>query len=182
MGGPFDPRSVCNLILDEADGKEIEISHLPLQKILYFLHGFYLKQTGNALVSGFFEAWKDGPVHPLVYSAFKAAGRDPIRDRAERMNIMRGENEPVAPCDDPLVKDQVEKVLFLMGRLPASRLRQISHAQNAPWDLVVKKRGTSPSFGMRISNDIIKENFARHKVSVGELEPAGEPDDDSPFA
>ena len=64
---PYDPRSIANLLLDEADRLAINITNLSLQKLLYFAHGLSLIEDGKPLVSGYFEAWQHGPVHPLVY-------------------------------------------------------------------------------------------------------------------
>ncbi len=74
MSGAYDPRAVANLMLDEAKRCGINISNLALQKLLYFAHGIYLTKTKRPLVSGYFEAWQYGPVHPAVYRAFKGSG------------------------------------------------------------------------------------------------------------
>lgn len=79
---PFDPRSICNLMLDEAN--DVPITNLALQKLLYFVHGLHLIERKSPLVMGYFEAWQHGPVHPAAYSAFKAAGKSPIGFRATR--------------------------------------------------------------------------------------------------
>ncbi|RWO77206.1 type II toxin-antitoxin system antitoxin SocA domain-containing protein [Mesorhizobium sp.] len=47
------------------------LSNLELQKILYLAHMFYLGRTGEPLVSGHFEAWDYGPVHPDLYHRVK---------------------------------------------------------------------------------------------------------------
>ncbi len=62
-----DPRAIANLLLDLADEVGIPIGHVKLQKLIYFAHGVYLLEIGEPLVSGNFEAWQYGPVHPAVY-------------------------------------------------------------------------------------------------------------------
>ena len=74
---PYDPRAVANLLLDTADEFGVDVTNLALQKLLYFAHGHFLKQIGQPLVQGAFEAWNNGPVHPAIYHAFKGAGREP---------------------------------------------------------------------------------------------------------
>src|SRR5271156_1137521 len=78
----YDPRSICNLILDEANAASCSITNLALQKLLYFAHGLHLVETKTPLVTGFFEAWQFGPVHPTAYHSFKTAGANPIVFRA----------------------------------------------------------------------------------------------------
>lgn len=58
------------------------LTHVELQKLLYFAHALHLIQRGRPLLSGNFEAWPRGPVHPAVYQAFKTSGANPIRTRA----------------------------------------------------------------------------------------------------
>jgi uncharacterized phage-associated protein len=41
LGSPFDPRSICNLILDEADKAGRAITNLALQKLLYFAQAHF---------------------------------------------------------------------------------------------------------------------------------------------
>ena len=65
----YDPRVVANLILDIRDELNLETTNLELQKLLYFSHAFSLNRFDVPLVSGFFEAWKNGPVNPAVYLA-----------------------------------------------------------------------------------------------------------------
>jgi uncharacterized phage-associated protein len=65
-GDPYDPRGVANLMLDEAERLGVEVTHLALQKLLYFAHGLFPINCKRPLVSGCFEAWQHGPVHPAV--------------------------------------------------------------------------------------------------------------------
>src|SRR5260221_12006869 len=90
-----DPRAICNLMLDEAQGR-IPITNLALQKLLYFAHGIYLVKTKYPLVYGYFEAWEYGPVHPTAYAAFKAAGDQSITFRAVKQHPLTGESSPIA--------------------------------------------------------------------------------------
>ncbi|EPZ76727.1 hypothetical protein M798_03280 [Brucella melitensis ADMAS-G1] len=40
-GGPYDPRAIANLMLDEADRSGIQVTNLALQKLLYFAHSIF---------------------------------------------------------------------------------------------------------------------------------------------
>ena len=108
---PYDPRAVANLLLDVAAEEGVAVSNLALQKLLYFAHGHFLIQTGHPLVSGAFEAWNNGPVHPAVYHAFKTSGREPILDRAVGRNVMTGETRVLALPDTPDVRRHLRRVI-----------------------------------------------------------------------
>lgn len=179
----YDPRAIANLMLDEAEWRGIRISNLALQKLLYFAHGIYLTQHKRPLVSGYFEAWKHGPVHPAVYRAFKGAGADTITRRAVARDPLTGAERGLPPPNDPEVQDLITEVIRKYGKLSPGRLVDLSHAKGSPWDAVVNKARTEVAFGMRIPDDEIEKRFKHHKVSVDANPRAGEPpSDDTPFA
>ncbi len=178
----YDPRSVANLLLDEADRLGIPVTNLALQKLLYFAHGLHLNENKKKpLVGGYFEAWTYGPVHPTVYRAFKSAGGGAITFRAERTNVLTGEKSPIAPPTSAAVLRLVHQVLNSFGRLSPGRLVDISHARGSPWHYIVEKARTGVAFGLRITDDVILDRFQFHKVSVGTAPIAGEPSEDTPL-
>lgn len=177
---PYDPRSICNLILEEAG--DIPITNLALQKLLYFVHGLHIMETKEPLVSGYFEAWQYGPVHPAAFAAFKSAGKNPISFRATRHNVLTGETALLPAVTDQEVRRRVRQVMTLFGEITPGRLVDISHAPKAPWHFVVSKARNSMSFGMRIPNDVIRDLFQYHKVCVGPTPRIGEPSEDTPFS
>jgi uncharacterized phage-associated protein len=181
MIAALDPRSVANAMLDESDRIGQPVTHLALQKLLYFAHALFLIEKKRPLVSGYFEAWRNGPVHPAAYEAFKAAGRRPIAFRATRVDISSGSRSPVTPNDDPDVRLHLGRVMQSYGRLTPGRLVEISHAKGAPWNFVVDKARTSMALGLRIPDSVIVERFKFHKVSIGEAPTSGEPIEDAPF-
>lgn len=183
MSGAYDPRSIANLMLDEAKARGIKVTNLALQKLLYFAHGIYLTQRKQPLVSGYFEAWQYGPVHPAVYRAFKGAGADAIEIRAVARDPLTGKTRELPLPTDHDVKELVAEVVWRYGKLSPGRLVDLSHAKGSPWDVVVDKARTSVAFGMRIPDNVILDRFQHHKVSIGTSPRAGEPpSDDTPFA
>lgn len=178
----FDPRAIANLLLDEADQRDITVTNLALQKLLYFAHGIYLTQNKRPLVSGYFEAWQYGPVHPAVYRAFKDAGSSRIRIRAQGRDPLTGRARELPTPTDHEVVDLVRHVLVSYGRMSPGRLVDLSHAKGSPWAFIADKARTNIAFGLRIPDNVIEERFRYHKMSVGEEPKAGEPEDDAPFA
>jgi uncharacterized phage-associated protein len=178
----YDPRGIANLMLDESQRIGQPLTNLALQKLLYFAHAIFLIEQGLPLVSGYFEAWEYGPVHPAAYQAFKNAGAATITFRATRLNVAKGTREPIAPPDHPEIVRHVSRIIQSYGRMTPGRLVDISHAKGSPWHFVVDKGRTSLAFGMRIPDEVIRERFKHHKVSVGIQPSAGEPSEDTPFA
>ncbi len=183
MSEPYDPRAIANLMLDEADTWDWKITNLALQKLLYFAHGIHLIRTEQPLVSGYFEAWKFGPVHPSVYRAFKPSGADPIVTRAVGRDPLTGQTRDLPKPSDIEVIRLVSDVVRSLGHLSPGQLVDLSHAKDAPWSAVVDKARTNVAFGMRIPDNVIVDRFRHHKVSVGSSPRVGEPpSDDTPFA
>lgn len=179
---PFDARAVANLMLDVADDVGRQLSNLALQKLMYFAHGLFLVSQKKPLVSGYFEAWQYGPVHPTVYSAFKDASNRPINFRATELNIVTGESFQVPVPNSDEVRLCIQSVLKSYGTLTPGRLVEISHAKDAPWDYIVQKGTSSLAFGLRIPDNVILDRFKYHKVSIGVVPLHGEPLDDAPLA
>ncbi|MGY3514180.1 type VI toxin-antitoxin system SocA family antitoxin [Bradyrhizobium lupini] len=178
----YDPRCIANLMLDESARIGQPLTNLALQKLLYFAHAMFLIEQGRPLVSGYFEAWEFGPVHPTAYQSFKSAGAAPISFRATKLNVVRGTREPITSPTDPEIVRHISRIVQSYGRMTPGRLVDISHAKGAPWHFVVDKGRTSLAFGMRIPDEVIRDRFKHHKVSVGSQPSAGEPSEDAPFA
>ncbi len=178
---PFDPRAVANVLLDTADQFGIAVSNLALQKLLYFAHGHFLMEIGKPLVQGAFEAWNNGPVHPAVYHAFKAAGREPIRERATGRNIMTGETRPLNLPRNADVLRHLRKVLDAYGHLSPGLLVAISHAPKGPWATIRDRATHGTALGARIPDSLTLERFRFQKIAVGVGVQADVPDDDAPL-
>lgn len=69
---------MAHYILGYASRKQIPVTNLKLQKLLFFCQGWYLASKGSLLFSESFEAWPKGPAIYDVWSAFKGFGKNPI--------------------------------------------------------------------------------------------------------
>ncbi|MEP2758840.1 MAG: type II toxin-antitoxin system antitoxin SocA domain-containing protein [Hyphomicrobiales bacterium] len=174
----LDPRCVANLILDKADEKGFGLTHIQLQKILYFVHGLHLVRYNHPLVRGAFEAWTYGPVHTLIYDEFKSAGSAEIAHRATKEDLFTGERTPVPKIEDERILSLVDDILNTLGQMSAGQLVELSHAKSGPWGWVVGKSHTiygkigvgarNESFGLRISDKLIRERYRYHWVDLAE--------------
>jgi uncharacterized phage-associated protein len=179
---PYDPRAIANLMLDEGHRNGRPITNLALQKLLYFAHALFLIERKRPLVSGYFEAWEFGPVHPAVYQSFKDARDKPITFRAEKRNLVTSATEEIIAPAEPIVKQHISRIMAQYGSLTPGQLVEISHAKGAPWDFVVDKPRTRLALGLRIGNDVIETRFKFHKVTLGNAAVIGEPSEDTPPA
>jgi len=162
----YDPRVVANLILDIRDELNLETTNLELQKLLYFSHAFSLNRFDVPLVSGFFEAWKNGPVNPAVYRAFKEFVGSPITKRAMKRDYRKNAYIDLPNELPKQITSRIHDDIKSLSKLNAWELVDLSHAPNGPWDFVVEKSKTGIVAGMRITDDITKKRFAYLKRAV----------------
>lgn len=67
----MNAKDVTKYIIDMAQREKQSISHLKLQKILYFVNLEYLKKNNYMLIDDTFQAWPYGAVIPSIYELFK---------------------------------------------------------------------------------------------------------------
>ncbi|WP_317328373.1 Panacea domain-containing protein [Ruthenibacterium lactatiformans] len=66
----FSAHNIAIYVINWCLDRNIQITNLKLQKLLYFLQGEYSKTTGNRLIIDDFYAWQLGPVVPSVYAEY----------------------------------------------------------------------------------------------------------------
>ena len=100
------------------------LSNLELQKILYLAHMFYLgRSKGEPLVSGHFEAWDYGPVHPDLYRIAKIFGSSAVE------NIFHSTPE----IQDGLQASMIDEAYDTIGKSGAGRLVNATHRTGGAW-------------------------------------------------
>jgi uncharacterized phage-associated protein len=136
---------VSNIILeisreDSPDGEFELISHMKLQKLVYFCQGFHLALYGCPLFPETIEAWPHGPVCPRLYHILKIYGPSPITAMVDPDKINVNTRE----------RHIINMVYDTYGQYSASKLRMITHKEG-PW--------SNTAGGSVIPQDVIKEHF-----------------------
>jgi len=124
MADVFD---VANYILEisreeSEDGEYELISHMKLQKLVYFCQGFSLALLERPLFTEPIEAWEHGPVCPKLYHLLKGYGASPVASITDPEKIALDENEKLL----------VKMVYNIYGQYSAAKLRKITH-EEGPW-------------------------------------------------
>lgn len=102
----------------ETSGGEY-ITHLKLQKLLYFAQGCYSAIEGHPLFDEKIYAWSHGPVVKSLYPEFKSY-KDRGITRCRKVTI------------DKHTEAILEEVYHVFGQYSAWALREITHKQD-PW-------------------------------------------------
>lgn len=158
----YDVRDITNLILDTADERQLPITNLSLQKLLYFIHGWFFAIFEEPLIKSKFEAWQYGPVQRVIYNQFKVCKDQPIRGiRATYIDPETGENvyrPPAVKLDHLQI---ILQVLEKYEKFSAGQLVEQSHIEDGPWEYVWQQAEEVVYPGMRIPDAMILDHFRR---------------------
>lgn len=148
---PLDSRAVANRILEIAESKDITLTMMQLQKLVYIAHGWWLAFSNTPLTKDSPEAWQYGPVYRSVYNSFRGSGSQPIRRRAsDPITGLLFSGEFSSDADGLL-----DQIVDSYGKMHAFQLSDITHQENTPWS----KASSESGYYATISNSMIKEHF-----------------------
>ena len=149
----FSPKHVANCFLqrDFEDGVPT-LSPLKLQKLVYFLHGWYLAVTGKPAITLPFQAWRYGPVEESLYHQFKQFGNRPISTYAYDY-AGADPTACVVPEHETEFYDVLNAVIEKYGHFNALQLSALTHQKGTPWFQAYRNKLQN------IPNDSIRRHF-----------------------
>ncbi|MDM8012211.1 MAG: DUF4065 domain-containing protein [Parasphingorhabdus sp.] len=147
-------REIANWLLAYADENDVGLSNMSLNKLVYFIHEYMLVKFSRRISAAKIEAWEHGPVFRELYRSFKKFGDKSITSKASmfdaKLNSVVEVEPKISYHDGLLMREAIDDLL----RLPASILRDISHASGSAWSAVwYHEDKTNP--GMEITDEII---------------------------
>lgn len=83
MKAPYNPIDVANYIVWRANAMGNPVTHLKLQKLLYYVVAKYLQTHNKPLITEDVVKWQYGPVIKKVYHQFKILGSLEITELSE---------------------------------------------------------------------------------------------------
>jgi uncharacterized phage-associated protein len=143
-----DVADYCIIKVDREAGDDI--THLKLQKLVYYAQAWYLAMQARPLFDNAIEAWAHGPVCREVYGRFRHYSWNPIPAAA----AFSREEE----LDEGL-KDFLDEVWEVYGQYSAAKLEHMTH-EEAPW--VAARAGAAPGSPGRepIGEDLMRDYYA----------------------
>ena len=135
-------KNVASYIINYFQERGDLITNLKLQKLLYYVQGWYLAFNNEPAFDEEFQAWIHGPVNNEVYQLYKSFKWNPITSE-----------QPTVTLNQDL-KDLVDKVLDVYGNDSAIELELRTHRE-APWIIA---RGELPE-DATCSNIITKKSM-----------------------
>lgn len=134
------------------------ISNLKLQKVLYFIDGFYMRMNNTPFFKDDIEAWPYGPVVVEVYNMFQNYGANFIPKTSSYFEFDNHKlydkqyTEGIFQNEDYIF---ITKVVEKLKKYSAFQLVDITHKQE-PWKEAIQKGNRTV-----ISKDSIKKFFRK---------------------
>ena len=148
-----DPRGIANEFIRRAVDDNNPVTPMEVQKLIYFAHGWMLGMHGRPLHYDLWEAWKYGPVLPVVYHNLSYFVSDPVT------NVIQFANHPDLDDAETTIIDYIHREYRPIG---AHQLSRITHTKGSPWDELNRKRWGSKV----IPNELIQKYFHRKAVEA----------------
>ena len=122
----FTAEQIADYFISKANEQLVDektsegISNLKLQKIMYFAQAAFIVLNDSLLFKEDIEAWKYGPVVPVIYKKYKKQGNKPIQSKTQ------------SEINDEEVLLFLENTWRIFGKYSAGQLVDITH-QHKPW-------------------------------------------------
>ena len=145
----YKVETIAKSILSLAASKKETVSHLKLQKLLYFVQGWHLACLKSSLFEEDLQAWAHGPVVPSIFDKCKTQG-----------TMYTQIKESLFPSEEKQIKSDssklIEAVYLQYAQYSGTSLEFITH-QHEPW----KKAYTKGQNSIIEKNDL-KIFFSQH--------------------
>ncbi|ERJ11082.1 type II TA system antitoxin MqsA family protein [Haloplasma contractile] len=140
-----------------------DITPLALQKLLYYVQGFYYAFVGRFIFEEDCEAWVHGPVYKDIYFKYKEYRYDPIDQKFSEINF---ENS-LSVSEKTIIDSVIKHLSCYSGKM----LESFTHSES-PW---LQTRGNLPSIAStnkRINKNLISQYFKAVKEKNNMLNPS----------
>lgn len=121
----YNANEIARYMITECFKRNILVSNLKLQKMLYFVWVDFYKKTGRKLFLDEFCAWQLGPVIPTVYYEYCSYAGRPIAEYY---------NTNISSSDEALLNN----IIMRYANVSANKLVSITHEKGSAWDTVYK--------------------------------------------
>lgn len=157
-----DSMLICEYILQRGGS----MSHLKLQKLLFYIQALHLAYFDQPIIEDEFQAWLHGPVSRKVYDQVK--GYSILHSEVQYVPL-DGFN-PAEILEKKLTADQFELVTEVIdeyGKLSSAQLENLSHSEQ-PWIEARHGYGIADRCEVVISNETMRVYYK--KAIYGQLE------------
>lgn len=132
----YTPRIIANALLRKSKEAGVSVTHLKLQKLVFYVHAWMLALHDRPAISEEVEAWPYGPVVSSLYHELKAYGSAPIAEYLKEPDLKTGNLVALVPgAGDKTTWSIINQVWDRYGSFTAAQLSAMTHRKGSPWDL-----------------------------------------------
>lgn len=161
LSTPSVQQSKLDIVVEYLLSKCQDITHLSMQKALYYVQGFHKAFFGSYIFKEDCEAWVHGPVYPYIYRRYSGYCYNPI-DSVEEPDVSS------IPAEEKVLLDSIIRHICCYS---GKTLESFTHVET-PW---ISTRGNLPpeaSTNKVIPKQIIGEYFTLVRDKYCMLTPA----------
>lgn len=139
---------IANRFIDLATQNGRQLTHMQVQKLVYFANAVTLANTGGdtSLIRESFFAYPFGPVEKRLYDRLRFFRRNPVR-------LITNIQEEELTQEEANV---ISSVYNTLGHMTAAELSRLSHVPGGPWDQIWNHTGEFEE----IPNQLIADFYA----------------------
>lgn len=160
--GKIGVGEVIKFFLNKMDPEAGEtITHLKLQKLLYFTQAWSMAINKNIIFTDDFEAWQHGPVIPSLYTNYKPFSYNSL--------------PKLEAFDENVFTEQQKEILNMVwkayGKYDGKYLEKITHSEE-PWILAWERRKEPDRGNITISKESILKYYTmlKARLNIGETD------------
>lgn len=151
--------AIANYFLKLAEKEGAQLTHMKVQKLVYIAYGWHFAFFDEPMLSETVEAWRWGPVLPVLYAEFKHYGSRPItKPGIVPINDAEEEEE----VTDPELQEFLQAVWENYKAYEPIELSARTHQKGTPWEKTISQypdyRHMFPS-SLVISQELIREYY-----------------------
>ncbi len=142
----YDYKDICNYIIARAEKSKHSVTNLQLQKILYYVQGYFLREFEVPAFDAEIEAWQYGPVVPEAYYDFCIYGRNYITSEDT--------DNALGKIESKEHKKLIDKVITACTKMSVGDLIDKTHNET-PWKNKIQLKDKIP---LDVISDYFTEN------------------------
>lgn len=159
----YPASAVANFLIKKSLLKpENAMTHLRLQKLLYYAQGWFLANYSRPLFQDNIEAWRYGPVVYSIYKKFRGSSDTPIQETIKSPYFLNGQyqwGEPEIDPSDEVALGFLNSFWDAFSNFDAWTLANATHLEGTPWYDVSKVYNFEPPRNTDIPIDMIENHF-----------------------
>lgn len=173
MKSPYPAAAIANYFIKKNRETPADLTHLKIQKLLFFAQGWFIANYGIPLFDESFEAWRHGPVVRSIYHSLSGS-KDSIIDH-EITSVFTDESgqpkygAPEIEEGDSIAKTFLDSFWRLYSPINAFQLSAMTHQPGTPWYKIYERYNKCLPYGAEIDNTDIQKYFVQKKIEAEQV-------------